>query len=161
MAADVAFTPSTPPGRRPRSASSNSAIASHLVASSRPPPPSPLAGPTGRKPLLEKLPRVVIEVTPPDVQKLGLDAFHRIGEDTCETVVKRPASVVVVRVVRGKPPRDLFCLLPSWPQTSELAPASWRETSTRPDVVAQLDVNVHRQVTLGVRVPASEAPKVS
>ncbi|MDX2010957.1 MAG: IS66 family transposase [Myxococcaceae bacterium] len=60
------------------------------------------ARPTGRKPLPEKLPRVVIEVTPPDVQKLGLDAFHRIGEDTCETVEKRPASVVVVRIVRGK-----------------------------------------------------------
>jgi hypothetical protein len=39
-AADVAFTPSTPPGRPPRSASSSSATTSRLVASSRPPLPS-------------------------------------------------------------------------------------------------------------------------
>lgn len=60
------------------------------------------AKPTGRKPLPEKLPRVVIEVLPPDVQRQGLDAFDRIGEDTCEVIEKRPASVVVVRTVRGK-----------------------------------------------------------
>jgi transposase len=60
------------------------------------------AKPTGRKPLPEKLPRIVIEVLPPDVQRQGLDAFDRIGEDTCEVVEKRPASVVVVRTVRGK-----------------------------------------------------------
>lgn len=60
------------------------------------------AKPSGRKPLPEKLPRVVIEVLPPDVQRQGLDAFERIGEDTCEVVEKRPASIVVVRTVRGK-----------------------------------------------------------
>ncbi len=58
--------------------------------------------PTGRKPLPEKLPRVVIEVLPLDVQREGTEAFDRIGEDVCETVEKRPASVVVVRTVRGK-----------------------------------------------------------
>ena len=58
--------------------------------------------PTGRKPLPEKLPRVIIEVLPPDVQRQGLDAFDRIGEDTSEVIEKRPASVVVVRTVRGK-----------------------------------------------------------
>ena len=60
------------------------------------------AKPTGRKPLPEKLPRVVIEVLPLDVQREGTEAFDRIGEDVCETVEKRPASVVVVRTVRGK-----------------------------------------------------------
>ena len=35
--------------------------------------------PTGRKPLPEHLPRVDIEVLPPEVQKKGLDAFDRIG----------------------------------------------------------------------------------
>lgn len=58
--------------------------------------------PTGRKPLPEKLPRVLVEVLPPDVEKHGTDAFERIGEDVSETIEKRPASVVVVRTVRGK-----------------------------------------------------------
>lgn len=63
--------------------------------------------PTGRKPLPEHLPRVVIEVLPPEVQKKGLDAFERIGEETCETIERRPASVVIARVVRPKfVPRD-------------------------------------------------------
>lgn len=60
------------------------------------------AAPTGRKPLPEKLPRIEVEVTPPEVQRLGLDAFERIGEDVTETVERRPASVVVVRTVRPK-----------------------------------------------------------
>jgi transposase len=58
--------------------------------------------PTGRKPLPEHLPRVVIEVLPPEVEKKGLDAFERIGEDVSETIERRPASVVVARVVRPK-----------------------------------------------------------
>lgn len=60
------------------------------------------AKPTGRKPLPEKLPRVVVEVVPPEVQRGGLDAFHRIGEDVSEVVEHRPASFVVVRTVRPK-----------------------------------------------------------
>ncbi len=58
--------------------------------------------PTGRKPLPEHLPRVQIEVMPPEVEREGLDAFERIGEDVCETVERRPASLVVARVVRPK-----------------------------------------------------------
>lgn len=58
--------------------------------------------PTGRKPLPEALPRIEIEVTPPEVQRLGLGAFERIGEDVTETVERRPAAVVVVRTVRPK-----------------------------------------------------------
>ncbi len=64
--------------------------------------PHKRAVPTGRKPLPEKLPRIDIEVTPPEVQRLGLEAFERIGEDVNETVERRPASVVVVRTVRPK-----------------------------------------------------------
>ncbi len=54
--------------------------------------------------------------------------------------------------------RDLLCVLPSWPQTRvlELAPANWKTTAARDDVVTQLDANVHRQVTLGLRLPANE-----
>lgn len=59
--------------------------------------------------------------------------------------------------------RDLLCLVPSWPQTKvlDLAPANWRATSARPEVVAQLEANVYRQVTLGKRLPANESPKAS
>jgi transposase len=75
-------------------------------------PPSPTAEttvaahtrakPTGRKPLPEKLPRVEIEVLPPEVQQKGTDAFVRIGEDVTETVERRPASLVVVRTRKPK-----------------------------------------------------------
>jgi transposase len=58
------------------------------------------AKPTGRKPLPETLPRIDIEVLPPEVQREGLDAFERIGEDTTETVERRTASFVVVRHIR-------------------------------------------------------------
>lgn len=58
--------------------------------------------PTGRKPLPEHLPRVDVEVIPPEVQQAGLDAFERIGEDVTETVERRPASLVVVRVCKPK-----------------------------------------------------------
>jgi transposase len=60
------------------------------------------AKPTGRKPLPESLPRVEVEVLPPEVQQRGLDAFERIGEDVTETVERRPASFVVVRTRKPK-----------------------------------------------------------
>jgi transposase len=58
--------------------------------------------PTGRKPIPDHLPRVVVEVLPLEVQREGLDAFERIGEETSETIERRPSSLVVVRTVRGK-----------------------------------------------------------
>jgi len=60
------------------------------------------AKPTGRKPLPENLPRVDVDVIPPEVQQKGLDAFEKIGEDVTETVERRPASLVVVRVHKPK-----------------------------------------------------------
>lgn len=60
------------------------------------------AKPTGRKPLPENLPRVEVEILPDEVQREGLDAFERIGEDVSETVERRPGSLVVVRVRRPK-----------------------------------------------------------
>src|SRR6185437_4936313 len=71
------------------------------------PPDTPVAAhtrakPTGRKPLPEKLPRVEVELLPPEVQQKGTDAFVRIGEDVTETVERRPASLVVVRVRKPK-----------------------------------------------------------
>jgi len=58
--------------------------------------------PTGRKPLPEHLPRVEITLLPPEVEKRGLDAFERIGEDVSETLERRPSAFVVARVVRPK-----------------------------------------------------------
>ena len=49
--------------------------------------------------LPEELPRVEIEVVPDEVQREGLDAYERIGEQVLE---RRPASMVVVRIVRPK-----------------------------------------------------------
>jgi transposase len=56
--------------------------------------------PTGRKPLPEDLPRLEVEVLPPEVQAEGTNAFERIGQEVTETVERRPSSFVVVRVVR-------------------------------------------------------------
>lgn len=58
--------------------------------------------PTGRKPLPEHLPRVEIEVVPPEVEQKGRENFEKIGEDVSETVEHRRASIVVVRVVKPK-----------------------------------------------------------
>lgn len=58
--------------------------------------------PTGRRPLPKHLPRVEVEIIPPEVERKGLDAFERMGEDTCETIEKRPSSVVIVRTIRPK-----------------------------------------------------------
>jgi transposase len=55
-----------------------------------------------RKPLPENLPRVIIEVLPPEVQREGLDAFDRIGQEVSEVIERRPASAVVVCTVRPK-----------------------------------------------------------
>jgi transposase len=58
--------------------------------------------PTGRKPLPDVLPRVDIVVIPNEVERAGLDAFERIGEEVTELVERRPASVVVARVIKPK-----------------------------------------------------------
>ena len=58
--------------------------------------------PTGRRPLPEHLPRVEVELVPPEVQREGLDAFKRIGQDVSEVIERRPASLVVVRIVRPR-----------------------------------------------------------
>jgi transposase len=60
------------------------------------------AKPTGRKPLPEKLPRVDVEILPPEVEAQGRENFEQIGEDVTETVERRPGSLVVVRVHRPK-----------------------------------------------------------
>jgi transposase len=56
----------------------------------------------GRRKLPEALPRVEIEVLPPEVLQEGLASFRRIGEVVSEVVERRPASLVVARIVRPK-----------------------------------------------------------
>ena len=56
----------------------------------------------GRRPLPEELPRIDIELVPEEVKRDGLDAFTRVGEEVSETVERRTASLVVVRVTRPK-----------------------------------------------------------
>jgi transposase len=65
------------------------------------PPPAKRRA-SGRRAITAMLPRVDIEVLPPEVQREGLDAFDRIGEETSEVVEHRPASLVLVRIVRPK-----------------------------------------------------------
>lgn len=58
--------------------------------------------PTGRKPVPESLPRVDIEILPDEVEREGLDAFERIGEEVTEVIERRPASLVVARIIKPK-----------------------------------------------------------
>ncbi len=55
-----------------------------------------------RKPPPAEWPRVYIELVPPEVEREGLDAFDIIGQETRALLERRPASCVVVEVVRRK-----------------------------------------------------------
>jgi transposase len=58
--------------------------------------------PTGRNPIAEHIPRVDIEIVPDEVKRAGLDAFERIGEEVTEVLERRPASLVVARILKPK-----------------------------------------------------------
>lgn len=58
--------------------------------------------PTGRGAIPEHLPRVDIEIVPDEVKHAGLDAFERIGQEVTEVLERRPASLVVARVIKPK-----------------------------------------------------------
>jgi transposase len=58
--------------------------------------------PTGRQPLPDHLPRVKIELIPLDVQQQGLQHFECIGAEVSEVLERRPASAVVVELIRPK-----------------------------------------------------------
>jgi len=55
-----------------------------------------------RRTLPADWPRVIIELVPPEVEREGLDAFEMIGEERRGVLERRPASCVVVEVVRKK-----------------------------------------------------------
>ena len=54
-----------------------------------------------RKPLPVELPRVEIEIVPPEVEREP-DAFECIGSETREVLERRPAAVVAVKLVYKK-----------------------------------------------------------
>jgi len=58
--------------------------------------------PTGRKPIPEHLPRVDVLIVSEEVEREGRDAFDRIGEDVTEVLERRPASMVVARIIKPK-----------------------------------------------------------
>ena len=51
-----------------------------------------------RKPFPQDLPRVHIEILPPEVQREGIQHFECIGSDTREVLERRPASTVIVQL---------------------------------------------------------------
>ncbi|MBN4049495.1 IS66 family transposase [bacterium AH-315-N03] len=58
--------------------------------------------PTGRKPIPDHIPRVDVVIVPEEVEREGLDAFDKIGEDITEVLERRPASMVVARIIKPK-----------------------------------------------------------
>ena len=56
---------------------------------------------TGRK-TAKELPKVLLEVVPDEVKRLGTDAFERIGQETSTTIERRTSSLVELTVVRPK-----------------------------------------------------------
>ena len=58
--------------------------------------------PTGRKRKPQAIPRVEIEIIPPEVQLEGTQTFKRIGEEVAETTEKRRGGTFVVCYRRGK-----------------------------------------------------------
>jgi len=66
------------------------------------PTPDPPKRRRGRRKLPRALPRIELELLPPEVEEEGKAAFRRIGEAVSEVVERRPASLVVVRIIRGK-----------------------------------------------------------
>lgn len=57
---------------------------------------------TGRPAIPDSVPRHRVEILPDVVQAEGIENFDRIGEDSCETLERTPATMKVVVVVRPK-----------------------------------------------------------
>lgn len=113
--------------------------------------------PTGRKPLPEHLPRILVEVLPPEVQQAGLTAFERIGEEVSEVLERRQASLVVVRTVRPKfvpkaKPEEK-AVQPSGPGTLE------QQAQASPPVTPlPLEVSAQPAVASSEELPSQAAP---
>jgi len=57
---------------------------------------------TGRKPLPEHLPRREQVLLPAEVEREGVEAFEKIGEEITEVLERRPSSAIVVRFIKPK-----------------------------------------------------------
>ena len=58
--------------------------------------------PTGRKRLPEHLPRIEHVLLHPEVEREGVEAFEKIGEEVTEILERHPSSAVVLRFVKPK-----------------------------------------------------------
>lgn len=98
-----------------------------------PKPHRPPRKPTGRRTAdNEVIHKVTIERLPEEVQRLGLDAFERIGEDRMTTVERRVAALFEVTVIRPKfrAKSDAAVESVQWARTErdvmpEVEPQSW------------------------------------
>ena len=85
--------------------------------------------PTGRRTARkEVVHRVTIERLPEEVQRLGLDAFERIGEDKLTTTERRVAALFEVTVIR-----------PKFRAKTEAAVESVKQARTERDVVSEVE----------------------
>ena len=77
-----------------------------------------------------------------------------VGHDDAGEVNAAFVSLLASCQLHGIEPccylRDLFCLIPSWPNSRvlELAPAHWRQTVHRPEVQQRLEANIYRRASL-------------
>ena len=87
-------------------------------------------------------------------EAVGRKNWLFVGNDEAGEVNAAFVSLLASCQLHGIEPssylRDLFCLIPSWPQRRvlELAPASWRQTLACSDTHRLLDANIYRRVTL-------------
>jgi hypothetical protein len=87
-------------------------------------------------------------------EAVGRKNWLFVGNDDAGEVNAAFVSLLASCQLHGIEPwsylRDLFCLMPRWPQrwALELAPASWRETLACSDTQLLLDANIYRHATL-------------
>jgi transposase len=92
-------------------------------------------------------------------EKVGSKNWIFVGSDEGGAVNAVFTSLLASCRLCGVEPwayhRDLFCLLPGWPEHRllELAPVEWNTTRARDDVRALLHANPFRRVTLGAQCP--------
>lgn len=96
-------------------------------------------------------------------QVLGRKNWLFIGSDEAAEVNITFVSLLASCQLHGLEPwtylRDLFCVLPDWPQRRvlELAPVHWQETLQQPDTQERLAINPFRSATIALDHPHADA----
>jgi hypothetical protein len=96
-------------------------------------------------------------------QVLGRKNWLFVGSDEAAAVNTTFVSLLASCQLHGLEPwaylRDLFCVLPDWPQrrVSELAPVHWQETLQQPDTQERLAINPFRSATIALDQPHADA----